>query len=428
MKVRYLYSACIEIQTDDVRILTDPWFTGGAYDGSWHHFPKLNEPLEVIREPDLVYISHIHPDHYDPVFLRALFTRFGEKPVLIPSFERNYLLAKAHRDGFDATSTQHAVYGGTNLHIVPNVVAGESDIDSALVVNAQGDTVLNLNDCVWNDAHVTELQEILRHYTHDIDLTALGYTGAGPYPQTYYDPREDRDTLVREAENKKQLFFDRYRRYCEAFPSKRHLPFAGKYVLWGKLAELNQFRGLADAAEVLAFDDKAIVLADGGAGEIDLTTMEVTAARTEPYPPEALQARIDAVAKLPLDYEVEITLSYDKINFARLLHAAYARAQRRSEVSEDYWFVFHVERDGETQESFQFNTRRGAENFGKLTSTADLPVPRSEYFVDYRHLFGCLTAVYHWNNSEVGSFVPVRRSPNELNGAAQGFLDFFACA
>ena len=72
MKVRYIYSACIEIQTEDLRILTDPWFTDGAYDGSWHHFPRIDDPLEVIREPDLVYVSHIHPDHYDPVFLRAL--------------------------------------------------------------------------------------------------------------------------------------------------------------------------------------------------------------------------------------------------------------------------------------------------------------------------------------------------------------------
>ena len=427
MRVRYIYSACIEIETPDVRILTDPWFTDGAYDGSWHQFPKLEAPLDTLREPDLIYISHIHPDHYDPVFLRALFDRFGKKPVLIPAFERNYLALKARHDGIDVTPTTEAVFGGTNLHIVPNIIPSESDIDSALIVNAAGNTVLNLNDCIWNDQHVAQLRGILAGYTEEVDLVAVAYTGAGPYPQTYYDPVQDREDLVREAEKKKQVFFARYRRYCEAFPSKKHLPFAGKYILGGKLAHLNAFRGTADAVEVLAFDDKAIVLADGGAGEIDLDTMQATAIRTDPYAKAALDARLSTIETLPLDYETDVAVPYDKINFARLLRAAYSNAQRKSEVQEDYWFVIHVERDDRVTESYQFNVKQGAAEFENVAAPADLREPRSEYFVDYRHLFGCLTAVYHWNNSEIGSFVRVRRIPNEFSRKAQLFLNFFSC-
>ncbi len=232
---------------------------------------------------------------------------------------------------------------------------------------------------------------------------------------------------MEKANAKKQEFFGRYRRYCDAFPARRHLPFAGQHLLGGKLAGLNGFRGVADAVEVLAFDDRAVVLDDGGAGEIELATMETTAVRTEPYSDSAIEERVDEIRKHPLDYEVEIDVPYEKINFARLLRQAYANALRKSEVTDDYWFVFHIERDGRVFESFQLNIRNGAFEFSALSDADGMPTPRSEYFVDYRHLFGCLTAVYHWNNSEIGSFVQVRRRPDRFNRSAQHFLNFFAC-
>src|SRR5262249_17485110 len=81
--VKYIYSACIVTATPDLRIVHDPWFTEGVYDGSWFHFPAVRDPIESIGNVDLVYVSHIHPDHYDPRFLRKYFSTFGEKRIII---------------------------------------------------------------------------------------------------------------------------------------------------------------------------------------------------------------------------------------------------------------------------------------------------------------------------------------------------------
>ena len=64
IKVKYIYSACIITETPDIKILHDPWFTDGIYDGSWFQFPKVADPINSIGNVDLIYISHIHPDHY----------------------------------------------------------------------------------------------------------------------------------------------------------------------------------------------------------------------------------------------------------------------------------------------------------------------------------------------------------------------------
>ena len=97
IKVKYIYSACIITETPDVRILHDPWFTDGIYDGSWYQFPKVRYPLDSIGDVDLIYVSHIHPDHYDPIFLKKYFKKFGSKENSISDHNPNFLEKNVRR-------------------------------------------------------------------------------------------------------------------------------------------------------------------------------------------------------------------------------------------------------------------------------------------------------------------------------------------
>jgi hypothetical protein len=92
--------------------------------------------------------------------------------------------------------------------------------------------------------------------------------------------------------------------------AKVNVPFAEKYVLGGKLVGPNPFRGVADPVEVLAFDDKAIVLADDG-GKIDTSTLKATKFRTEKYSDPDLQLRLEAISESKMDYERLIALDDD---------------------------------------------------------------------------------------------------------------------
>ena len=426
MKIRYIYSACVEIHHEGTVVLTDPWFTEGAYDGSWYQFPKIDDPLDVIQEPDAIYVSHIHPDHYDPKFLHQLFDKYGEKPILIADFQAPYLVRKMAADGFKPVIVGpggHQV-GTVEVHIVPNETGSSSDIDSALIAHADGATFLNLNDCAWNDAHVDQIHDLLQKNEWTVDMVALGYTGAGPFPQVYFDPEHERDMLLRKVEEKKEAFFARYRRYCERFDARFHMPFAGKYILGGHLAPLNKWRGVADAVEVLAFDDRAVVLADAGEGQIDLVSGEVVGRRTEPYPDAAMEQRIQEIQGALMDYERDITTPYDKIPFARLLRAAYQRALDRSEVERPHWFVLELLEDGKPRDRFSLN----CVEYEFLVNEEAPGEPYSKIHVDYRYLFGLMTGMYHWNNADVGSQFRCTRVPiDAFDEAAQAFLNFLCC-
>jgi len=428
MKVKYIYSACLEIDCEGFKILTDPWFTEGAYDGSWYQFPKV-DPFEYISKPDLIYVSHIHPDHYDSAFLNELIKKYGDIPIFIPDINPNFLLFKGKSDGLNLIPKRYFKNDFVEIFIEENDTGSVSDIDSALIVKdlKNNKLLLNLNDCIFNKPHVDKIKTIISDSGNKLDLLALGYTGAGPYPQTYIDKDQDKNLLLAEAEKKKINFFERYKKYTETFISKYHLPFAGEYILGGKLSHLNKYRGVADAFEVKQFDDKAVILLNGG--YVDLSKDEISNTRNALYTQEDFDERINSIKNNPLDYEKEINIPLKKINFMRLLKQASIKAQRKSELTKDYHFIFSIfDESGNVYQKFDLNAFNGDLSAIKV----DSKLKHSEYSeikIDFRYLYGLLTTIYHWNNAEVGSLFFTNRVPLENHNAnVQNYLNFFSVA
>ncbi|MBI3899037.1 MAG: MBL fold metallo-hydrolase [Gammaproteobacteria bacterium] len=416
IKVRYFYSACVGLETSDATILCDPWFTEGVYDGSWYHYPPFEQALDKIPTYDYVYVSHIHPDHYDPKFLRDYLQRHPKCRVIICNFKANFLSKKMQADGIPHEVVSELNIGQTRVCLVP-YEASSFDVDSALAVVHAGDSVVNMNDNLFD---ANQVQKLLSFIGGSPTIALLSYTGAGPYPQTYYD---DPATLSEKASQKKQQFFERYKQMNEALNARVNIPFAGKYILGGKLQTLNRYRGVADAVEMLAIDPKAVVLADGGEATIDTQTLKPSRVRTEPYSASACESYARSLADKPMDYERWFTdLPVTALPFKRLLPKAYQSAARFSNCTQDYYFCIDLTGDG--KEWFVCNARKGSEQSFVTKDVANLQ-PRSEILIDPRYLFGLLTCVFHWNNAEVGSQHRTRRIPDEFRREAQDFLSFF---
>jgi L-ascorbate metabolism protein UlaG (beta-lactamase superfamily) len=78
MDVLYVGHACLWIECGGLKILTDPWITGLA-GGRYVHEPPLVTPLTAISSPDVVVLSHSHPDHFN---LESL-SRLSRKAVFV---------------------------------------------------------------------------------------------------------------------------------------------------------------------------------------------------------------------------------------------------------------------------------------------------------------------------------------------------------
>lgn len=453
IKVTYYYSACVAITTPDVSILCDPWFTDGIYDGAWYQYPKIKNPIELIGKHDIIYVSHIHPDHYDPRFIKEYLKVYPDTIVLIA--EGVFLDKKMAADGIKYKTLENLIEDGSRLGkrhgsthyapgkndivafrgksdgsnfigIVNNSTESISDIDTALYVGyynpgTYGESedddlhwhgVVNMNDNQFNQEQIDTLIHFNGGQSPDIAL--LGYTGAGPYPQTYY---RDHEMLEVKAEEKKQEFFGRYMMMANELDAKVNIPFAGQYVLGGKLSHMNKWRGVADATEMLWFDDKAVVLQEGAS--IDTERLKPTKARIAPYNTKEMYAYASNITE-PMDYMKDFgVLKVGIVPWGRLLYQAYKNASKKSECDEHYFIIIktpiglaHMAVNGNS-----FYVEEGVDLI------EDYPYSLIE--IDYRYLFGLITGVYHWNNAEVGSQYMTTRVPDEFNRSVQRFLNFF---
>lgn len=422
-KINVFGNACMRIVTSDIKILCDPWFTPGAYDGSWVAFPEMEDPISKIGDVDIIYVSHIHPDHYDPVFLKKYFDVYGVKKIIIPSLDPNFLMKKAFSDGIEVEEAESLVFNKTFIDIFPAKNDGGSDIDSAILISREKKALLNLNDCVWGDIQSENIFKTIKERNLELELMAASYTGAGPYPQTYYSPSRELETL---AKNHAQGYIQKYLQYKEYFKPKKAMPFASGYLLAGKNSHLNKYRSTIDAIEVKQHDPECLILKNH-IGEYDIETGVSQHERSEPHSVEDKNAAIEKISSNKLAYEIELNMTYDSIKWFPLMNAAYSRAHSRSVVENDYYFVIDILDDGVKKGSFVINANKHDRKLG-LSSKEDLKYSQSSFSkisIDYRLLYGLLTGLYHWNNAEVGSLYSTRREA-KFNVDAQNFLNFFS--
>ena len=420
IELKYIYSACVVTSTPDIRILHDPWFTEGIYDGSWFHFPKVADPFISIGDVDLIYISHIHPDHYDPKFLKAYFDRFGMKKILIANHEPNYLAKKMEGDHLQATIVKNKIeIGMTSIEIFPHQTGSASDIDSVLILKYQDKNrvhcLVNANDVVFNDSFRKKIKEA----AGEIDLYLGSYTAAGPYPQTYFD--ENDPSLKKESERVRDQCLKIYKKDIDFFKAKKNLPFAGKYLLGSKASHLNFSLPTTDPISVKSFDDNALILKDNG-GFIHTQDFLPSEIRVNPYSKEEIIKRINEVKFNKMDYEKLIDENeIYQLPLKRLIQIASIKAIKKSEISEDYFFCISLK-----EKEWAIININNTHSSPKVTFEKNIEqkIPRSEIYIDPRYLFGLLTHIYHWNNAEVGSNYLTRRYPNKFDRKVQNFLNF----
>jgi UDP-MurNAc hydroxylase len=421
MKIRYIYSACVVIETSDLKICCDPWFTQGAYDGSWYQYPPLQgDPIDIIGKVDRMYVSHIHPDHYDPQFLKSYLNRYPETEIIIGETSPPYLERKMSIDGFTPIVITSDKVGNSQIHIFPNHAYENDNIDTALVVIKNELSVVNLND---NPIDYSQLEKIVAVCPNSKPTFALlPYSGAGPYPQTYdFDTIEELEIA---ANRKQEQFLMIYSQYIEKLQPVRAMPFAGKYFLGGSLSTLNSFRGVPDATIVLDRNsDVSIVLADGGSATFDLNSLTATALRTNAYENEQVKDYLDSIPFSGYTYEKEIQpLANRSLPLILLIQSAYKKNISLSRVDRQFWLCF---KPNNIEQYIVLDIHHDSDSGVKVLNDVSSLNPRCEIVIDERYLFGLLSRLYHWNNAEVGSQYRVKRVPDIYDREVYNFLNKF---
>ena len=145
MNFEILSHASIHIAHRGKSVLIDPWLRGSAYWRSWWNFPPVDIARVENLNPDFIYLTHIHWDHFHGPSLRA-FRR--NTPILITTDRYTRMRRDLNALGFmNVIELVHAkpFQLGEDFSLTPYLFSPLGD--SAVVVASSKTTILNANDC-----------------------------------------------------------------------------------------------------------------------------------------------------------------------------------------------------------------------------------------------------------------------------------------
>ena len=245
MKFKFIGNAGgIFTGSNGTKILCDPWIIDGVFEGSWFHYPPLKTKLSDIRNVDGIYVSHIHPDHYDD----RNFDFPKDIPLIIldegPNFLKKNLLNKGYRNFIEVKNDQTVdfkefkltLYKPFTKHIFEESLVGNL-IDSALVLENNNSTAINFNDNTPDE----DACLFLKNKFSNIDLAMLNYNAAGPYPSCFDNLTIDQKKI--KSQKILERNFDHLVKIIKILKPDAVLPFAGSYILGGKEGVKNSYLG-----------------------------------------------------------------------------------------------------------------------------------------------------------------------------------------
>lgn len=171
--VQTLSHAGLLVSAGGKQIVCDPWLLGSAYWRSWWNYPPVPRALIDGLQPDFIYLTHLHWDHFHGPSLK-LFA--PDTPVLVPRDHYD----RMHRDlkAVGMTNVRELDHG-KRVELAPGLAVRSYQFspfltDSALVIEAGDQVILNANDAKFAGA---PLRQIINDYPR-VDFCLRSHSSA----------------------------------------------------------------------------------------------------------------------------------------------------------------------------------------------------------------------------------------------------------
>ena len=262
MKFVILSHAGLAVEHQGIRLICDPWLIGSCYWRSWWNFPEPDPALLEDLQPDFIYLTHLHWDHFHGPSLRKLFR--PDTTIIVPKVPTSRMVDDLNWMGFkNIVEVEH----GSCVRLGPDFSLHSYQfglaVDSAPVITGGGYTLFNCNDCKFFGL---PLRQIMRNHPK-IDFIFRSHSSASPVPYCIEDyarffPETD-------AENDSGEQFAR----CALHVGARYaIPFASNHCFLH--AETRHFnstattpdvaqKALAKLASKLGFQTECVVMPPG---------------------------------------------------------------------------------------------------------------------------------------------------------------------
>ena len=414
MKFEFISNACgIFHGSKKTKILCDPWVVNKVFEGSWFNYPTLKTQIKDLQKVDAIYLSHIHPDHYD----ERNFNFPKDLPIIIlnegPNFLKKNLIKKGYNNFIEIKNNETRFFKEFELtlfkpfskHIYEESLLGNL-IDSALAIKEKGIVAINFNDNTPDEKACVELNKKFEK----INLALMNYNAAGPYPSCFDNLSETEKKFEHNRILKRN--FDHLCKTISLLKPKSVLPFAGAYVIGGKNYKKNSYLGTttwdvcADYLKKnLKFKTKIFCLNENQIFDIKYLKREGDYERINI---EHMNNYIKKIKTEKYDYELDKNPCLKKLE--KDIRRASVKLKERTEK-------FKIKLKSNVY--LDFNNKKikllhGVKKNRNLVCS-----------LDNRLLRRILDKKSHWNNAEIGTHISFKRKINKMDPDAHTMMSFF---
>ncbi len=149
MLLEWVNNASFILDSGRVRLISDPWLEGTIFNGGWKLLSETRFRYEEFASITHIWLSHEHPDHFSPQSLRGIPEEYRRRIVVLFHHTKDKRVLKFCKSlGFMLQELPEEE--PVSLAQDFKVICGRQGLlDSWLTVFAEGKTVLNMNDCLY---------------------------------------------------------------------------------------------------------------------------------------------------------------------------------------------------------------------------------------------------------------------------------------
>ncbi len=195
--ITWVNHASFVASVDGVSLICDPWLDGMVFDNGWSLLSETKFKYDDFARITHVFFSHEHPDHFNPPNLRKIPESYRRKITVLFHETRDKRVVKLCKSfGFQTQELPEDTW--VHLSDKVDVLCGRQGmIDSWLAIRADGQTILNMNDCVFDrDSELEHVASLVG--SPNVLFTQFSYANWVGNPQDYGSHRRYARAKLRE--------------------------------------------------------------------------------------------------------------------------------------------------------------------------------------------------------------------------------------
>ncbi len=430
MKITHYCNSFISIKSKRSILVCDPWI-GKADNNAWLSYPIHKNGIKILNNlnPDYIYISHLHNDHFDPKILKKFKYKKTVK-IIIKKYNNERLKNKIKELNFKniIEITPWEKFKLNNdffISIIPqetNNTAGldtkiKYDLDTSIVVQSSETKQIFYNN-VDNPLSINNIKKlnnfVKNFYKSKINITCFALGGASEYPQCFININR-----AKERKNVIDSSIENVKKKLDILKPEIFFPAGGNYVVYGKFNKLNKFIAQPDNYFIIFKK-----LKKKNRQNYEIEGGNSISFQNNIWVKEGKQSykKSDLIKKINKKYSKDF-YGYEKMNVNLIkLDSLFLSAEKKYTAffNKNYdgfnWkIVFHIFNNLKIDKDS--NIKKQCKQIKQYTIKPKSKIKQIQTldcFLDKNLFYGLLTKKINWNIALSGSLIMFKRKPNKF--------------